>query len=53
MYQTNSVITIDNAGVTSYVIEGLTSGSWYFATTAFDDQGMESDFSNVASKTIP
>jgi len=48
-----TVITIDNPGITSYVIEGLTSGSWYFATTAFDDQGMESDFSNVASKTIP
>jgi hypothetical protein len=49
----STVITVDNSGITSYVIEGLTPGTWYFATTAFDDQGMESDFSNVASKAIP
>ena len=49
----STVITIDNSGITSYVIEGLTPGTWYFATTAFDAQGLESEFSNVASKAIP
>ncbi|MBN1240075.1 MAG: putative Ig domain-containing protein, partial [Gammaproteobacteria bacterium] len=44
---------IDNAGITTYVVENLTSGTWYFAVTAVDSSGLESDFSNVASKTIP
>jgi hypothetical protein len=45
-------ITISNAGVTSAVIEGLSPGTWYFAATAFDSAGVESDYSNVGSKTI-
>jgi len=45
-------IVIENAGVTTYVVEGLTPATWYFATTAFDSDGGESDFSNEASKTI-
>lgn len=43
---------IDNPGVTSYVIDELTPATWYFAATAFDMSGVESDFSNLASKTI-
>ncbi len=45
-------ITISNAGITSAVIEGLTPGTWYFAATAYDTSGVESDYSNVGSKTI-
>jgi hypothetical protein len=51
--QYSNRITINNAGVTTYVVENLTSGTWYFTTTAFDTTGAESDYSNVASKTIP
>ena len=39
-------------GVTSYVVEQLTPGTWYFVVTAVNAQGIESIFSNVASKTM-
>ncbi|HEU4618757.1 MAG TPA: putative Ig domain-containing protein [Gammaproteobacteria bacterium] len=45
-------VTIDNPGITTYVVESLTAGTWYFAMTAFDSEGVESSFSNTASKTI-
>lgn len=44
--------TIDNPGVTTYVVEPLTPGRWYFVATAFDSQRVESAFSNVASKDV-
>jgi hypothetical protein len=47
-----NVIVIDNAGVTTYVVENLAPATYYFVTTAFDTTGAESDYSNVASKTI-
>jgi hypothetical protein len=45
-------VTIENPGVTAYVLDGLLPATWYFAATAVDSEGMESSFSNVASKTI-
>jgi hypothetical protein len=47
------VATISNANATSYTVNGLTSGTWYFAVKAFDTANAESDLSNVRSKTIP
>lgn len=47
----NSVI-LHNPGLSSYVVEPLTAGTWYFVTTAFDSRGTESDHSNVASKSV-
>ncbi len=44
--------TIDNPGVTTYVIEGLVPATYYFVATAYDADGFESQFSGVASKTI-
>jgi hypothetical protein len=44
--------TVNNAGLTSYVIGQLTPGTWYFVATALNSQGVESSFSNSASKTI-
>lgn len=41
-------ISIDNPGLTTYVVEGLKPGSWYFALVAYDTEGLESDFSNEA-----
>jgi hypothetical protein len=57
MYGTSSSnlsnrVTLNNAGLTSYVIENLSQGTWYFAMTAFDAAGAESDQSGVGSKTI-
>jgi hypothetical protein len=48
---TNSA-TIDQGVGTTYVVEGLTIGTWYFAATAANSRGIESAFSNIASKTI-
>lgn len=36
----------------SYTIEDLETASWYFAVQAIDSQGVVSDFSNEAIKTI-
>jgi hypothetical protein len=44
--------TLNNAGLTTYVIENLTPGTWFFVATAFNTAGIESTFSGVASKTI-
>ena len=46
-------ITISNPGVTSNIVENLSSGTWYFVVTAFNQVGIESDNSNVVSRTIP
>ncbi len=44
--------TINNPGVTAYVVDELTPATWYFVATAFDSSGNESIYSNEASKTI-
>lgn len=45
-------VTVNTAGVTSYTIEGLTPGTYYFAVTAFDSGGSESAQSTPVSKKI-
>jgi len=45
-------VRIDDPSVTVYVIENLTSGTWYFAVAAINSQGIASELSNIASKTI-
>jgi hypothetical protein len=45
-------VTLTNPGLTSYVIEQLTPATWYFVTTAMNADGVESDYSNVATKTV-
>ncbi|MDA8351084.1 MAG: fibronectin type III domain-containing protein [Pseudomonadota bacterium] len=46
------MVEVSNVGVTNEVISGLTSGTWYFAVTAYTSNGAESALSNVASKSI-
>lgn len=48
---TNSA-TIDNPGLSSYVVDQLTPATWYFALTAVNSVGSESEYSNVASKQV-
>jgi hypothetical protein len=48
----DTVIEINNAGVTRYVIEGLGPGTWYFAVKAVTTDGLESAPSQEVSKTI-
>jgi hypothetical protein len=50
---TNSV-TINNPGLTTFVVDNLLSGTtYYFATTAGNSLGVFSGYSNEATKTIP
>lgn len=46
------IVKIANPGVTSYLIEGLGEGTWYFAMTALTDDGLESELSAEVSKTV-
>jgi hypothetical protein len=43
----------DVGDVTSYVMSGLGTGPHYFAVTAYDISGLESDYSNEVWLTIP
>lgn len=45
-------ININTVGMTTYVVTNLGSGTWYFAIKSVNSVGVESDMSNVASKTI-
>jgi Putative Ig domain len=49
----SQIVEIANPGVATYLVSGLTSGTWYFAVKAYSSTGAESDASNVASKSIP
>ena len=48
----NQVINVIGAGTTSYVIQNLSPGTWYFGVRAYTSDNVESALSNVASKTI-
>ena len=48
-----NLVTINNPGITIYVIENLGSGTYEFVSTAFNAAGVESAYSNTATKTIP
>ena len=45
-------IDINNPGIVAYVVENLPSGGWYFALTAYDSAGIESDRSNEVHRQI-
>ena len=56
-YGTNSsnlsqVLDLPNAGLSSGVVENLAPGTWYFAVTSYNTSNVESQRSNIASKTI-
>ena len=48
----NQVIEVSNPGIASYVVQSLPAGKHYFAVKAYSANGMESDHSAVASKTV-
>ena len=57
-YGTNSAslsssVQLTNSGLSSYVVGNLSSGTYYFAITAYNAAGAESAMTNVGSKTIP
>jgi len=45
-------IRIDNPGITMYVVDNLTPSTYFFVSTSINSTGMESSFSNVASKIV-
>ena len=47
-----SSVTIMNPGLATYVVGSLTPNTYYFSVTALNSAGVESVFSNAASKTI-
>jgi hypothetical protein len=42
-----------SAGLTSYLVDNLSPGTWYFQVRSYTTAGTESDASNLASKAIP
>lgn len=45
-------VFIDSPGVTSYTVENLLAGPWYFVMTAVDRNGLESDPSREIVRTV-
>jgi hypothetical protein len=46
------VVSVDNAGVARYVVENLPKGTYYFALTAYNSQGVESELSAEVAETV-
>ena len=46
------IIDIRNVGQTSQFIDNLDTGTWYFAVTAYTNDGLESEMSNLGAKRI-
>lgn len=45
-------IDVANPGTTTYVVENLVPGDWYFSLKAYDTAGLESELSNEAHRHI-
>lgn len=50
--QLSQSIEITNSSLSTYVVENLSSGTWYFAVVTVNSGGTTSVLSNVAAKTI-
>ena len=48
----SQAIEIDNASISTYVVDSLPTGTWYFAVVSVNSQGIWSQLSNVTSKTV-
>jgi hypothetical protein len=45
-------VDVPSTSTTSYVINNLSAGTWYFGITVYTNAGLESALSNIGSKTI-
>lgn len=45
-------LRIDNVGLTAYVVDGLRPAAYYFTATAFNEAGIESDYSNEVERLV-
>lgn len=48
----SNLMTIENEGLTSYFIDGLEAGTYYFAVAAFNSWGKESEISEPAEIVV-
>ncbi len=48
----DQAVQLSNASLNRYVVDNLTSGTWFFAVRAVNNAGASSVLSSVASKTI-
>ena len=48
----DETITINNEGLTSYLVENLAFGDWCFVMTAFNSDGIESVYSAEVCKAV-
>ncbi|HWK51206.1 MAG TPA: putative Ig domain-containing protein [Steroidobacter sp.] len=48
----DQTVQVTNPSVNRYLVENLSSGTWYFAVVAVNASGVTSQLSNTASKTI-
>lgn len=48
----NLKVQLTNPGLSSFVVDNLSPGIWYFALTAYTSTGAESESSNIVSKMI-
>lgn len=48
----SKTIAVSNPSITTYVVENLPAGTWYFAIVAVNSEGISSPPSNVAAKKI-
>lgn len=48
----SQIVTLNNASLNRYVVENLSSGTWFFSVAAINSRGVLSASSGVASKTI-
>jgi hypothetical protein len=45
-------VKVSNPGLTAYAVTGLSSGTWYFAVTAYSADGVESSRTTAVSTKI-
>lgn len=49
----NTTVQLANPGLSSYVVDGLTSGTWYFSVKAYNNAGQESVPTNPVQTVVP
>jgi hypothetical protein len=48
----SSIIQIDDPTDTTYEVDGLDTGTWYFAVSAYTTDGIDGELSNIGQKTV-
>jgi Putative Ig domain len=48
----DQTVSLTNPSINTYVVDNLTSGTWFFAVLSRNSSGVTSPLSNVAQKTI-